>query len=105
MEHYKTYYQKELATSIGPLIIEGPVSSEVLINYSFHDDLIAFRPAEKQHKALIEISDLPEGRIIIARQNETIIGYATFLYPDPLERWSEGNIENLIELGAIEVIP
>ena len=27
------------------------------------------------------------------------------LYPDPLERWSEGNMENLIEFGAIEVIP
>ena len=62
-------------------------------------------PPEKQHQALIEIADLPEGRIIIARQNETIVGYATFLYPDPLERWSEGNMENLIELGAIEVIP
>jgi acetoin utilization protein AcuA len=105
MGHYKTYYQKELATPIGPLIIEGPVSSEVLINFSLHSDLTAFRPAEKQHKALIEISDLPEVRIIIARQYETIVGYATFLYPDPLERWSEGNIENLIELGAIEVIP
>ena len=36
MEHNKTYYQKELATPIGPLIIEGPVSSEVLINFSLH---------------------------------------------------------------------
>ena len=34
-----------------------------------------------------------------------VIGYATFLYPDPLERWSEGKMDNLIELGAIEVIP
>ena len=34
-----------------------------------------------------------------------VVGYVTYLYPDPLERWSEGNIENLIELGAIEVIP
>src|SRR3954451_17677373 len=101
MEHYKTYYQKELATPFGTLIIEGPVSSEVLINFSLHKDLAAFRPAEKQHKAIIEISALPEGRIIIARQNATIVGYVTFLYPDPLERWSEGNIENLIELGAI----
>jgi acetoin utilization protein AcuA len=105
MEHIKTYYQKELSTTNGTLIIEGPVSSDVLKYYSLHKDLTAFRPAEKQHIALIEIADLPEGRIIIARQNETIIGYATFLYPDPLERWSEGNIENLIELGAIEVIP
>jgi acetoin utilization protein AcuA len=105
MEHSKMYYQKELATPFGTLIIEGPVSTEVLINCSLHKDLTAFRPAEKQHKALLEISNLPEGRIIIARQNETIVGYVTFLYPDPLERWSEGNIENLIELGAIEVIP
>ena len=51
MEHYKTYYQKELATPIGPLIIEGPVSSEVIKSYEFHEDLIAFRPPEKQHKA------------------------------------------------------
>jgi acetoin utilization protein AcuA len=34
-----------------------------------------------------------------------IVGYVTFLYPDPLERWSEGKMEDLIELGAIEVIP
>ena len=52
---------------------------------------------------MIEIANLPEGRIIIARHHHTIIGYVTFLYPDPLERWSEGNMENLIELGAIEV--
>ena len=36
---------------------------------------------------------------------QTIVGYVTYVYPDPLERWSEGNMENLIELGAIEVIP
>jgi acetoin utilization protein AcuA len=33
------------------------------------------------------------------------VGYVTFLYPDPMERWSEGKMENLIELGAIEVVP
>ena len=36
MEHYKTYYQKELATPIGPLIIEGPVSSECINKLSLH---------------------------------------------------------------------
>ncbi|WP_338472055.1 GNAT family N-acetyltransferase [Niallia sp. XMNu-256] len=105
MEHIKTYYQQEFLTSYGNLIIEGPVSSETLRDLSLHKDLTSFRPPEKQHKALIEIADLLEGRIIIARDKETIVGYATYLYPDPLERWSEGNIENLIELGAIEVIP
>ena len=53
----------------------------------------------------MKLPDLPEGRIIIVRDQETIVGYCTILYPDPLERWSQGKMENLIELGAIEVIP
>lgn len=105
MEHIKTYNAKEVKTSHGSLIIEGPISSEKLATYEFHHDLVAFRVPEQQHKALIEIADLPEGRILIARDHFTIVGYVTFLYPDPLERWSEGKMENLIELGAIEVIP
>lgn len=32
-----------------------------------------------------------------------IVGYVTFHHPDEQERWSEGNMEDLIELGAIEV--
>jgi len=105
MEHKKTYYQKELNTPGGTLLIEGPITGEQLALYTFHDNLVAFRPPEQQHKALIEIADLPEGRIIIARLEDTVIGYVTFLYPDPLERWSEGKMEDLIELGAIEVAP
>ena len=106
MEHKKTYYQKELEHLSGPLIIEGPsFIQNNLKPMIFMKILLPFVPLAKQHQALIEIADLPEGRIIIARDDETIVGYATFLYPDPLERWSEGNMENLIELGAIEVIP
>jgi acetoin utilization protein AcuA len=104
MEHKKTYYAKELETATGALVIEGPISSEQLRSYHFHEGLVAFRPSSQQHKALIEIADLPEGRIIIAHHNETIVGYATFLHPDPLERWSEMKMDDLIELGAIEVI-
>ena len=105
MEHNKTYYAKEIITSKGNLFIEGPVSPEKLAEYEFHDDLTAFRPGPQQHKALVEIARLPEGRIIIARHQNMIVGYITYLYPDPLERWSEGNMDNLIELGAIEVSP
>ncbi|ASS89411.1 GNAT family N-acetyltransferase [Aeribacillus pallidus] len=105
MEHTKTYHAKEIETPNGTVIVEGPIPPDKLAGYKFHEDLTAFRPAPSQHKALVEIAKLPEGRIIIARKGETIIGYVTFLYPDPLERWSEGKMENLIELGAIEVIP
>ncbi|WP_316570987.1 N-acetyltransferase [Neobacillus sp. YIM B06451] len=105
MEHKKTYNAKELKTPNGNLIIEGPISPEKLAGYEFHEDLTAFRQPRQQHEALIEIASLPEGRIIIARRLHMIVGYVTYLYPDPLERWSEGNMEELIELGAIEVIP
>lgn len=105
MEHKKTYNAKELKTPHGNLIIEGPITQETLASLEFHEDLVSFRPPAQQHKALIGIAGLPEGRIIIARFENMVVGYATFLYPDPLERWSEGKIENLIELGAIEVIP
>lgn len=105
MEHKKTYNVMELKTKHGPLVIEGPVPAAELKELDFHKDLIAFRPPEQQHKAIIGIADLPEGRILIARDQNTIVGYVTYLYPDPLERWSEGKMDNLIELGAIEVIP
>jgi acetoin utilization protein AcuA len=105
MEHKKTYNAKELKTPHGRLIIEGPISPEKLASYEFHEDLVAFRPPAQQHKALVEISGLAEGRIIVARSGHMIVGYVTYLYPDPLERWSEGKMEDLIELGAIEVIP
>ncbi|MDQ0176851.1 GNAT family N-acetyltransferase [Bacillus chungangensis] len=105
MEHIKTYNAMAVKTQNGDLIIEGPVTGNYLASLDFHEDLIAFRPPNQQHQALIEIADLPEGRILIARDHHTIVGYVTFLFPDPLERWSQGKMENLLELGAIEVIP
>lgn len=92
-------------TSKGPIVIEGPVTTEQLKQYGFHKNLTAFRPAEKQFEALLKIADFEEGRIIVARTDEMIVGYVTYLYPDPLERWSEYNMEELIVLGAIEIIP
>jgi acetoin utilization protein AcuA len=105
MEHQKTYNAMELKTKKGNVLVEGPISSSSLGELEFHKDLTSFRQAQAQHKALIEIAALPEGRIIVARDANTVIGYVTYVYPDPLERWSEGKMENLIELGAIEVIP
>ena len=105
MKHIKTYNAKEIKHKNGDIIIEGPISSEELASLEFHKDLTAFRPSSQQHKALIEIAKLPEGRIIIVRELNEVVGYVTYVYPDPVERWSEGNMKDLIELGAIEVIP
>lgn len=105
MDHPKKYFSKKILTNKGELIIEGPVESALLETYEFHENLTSFRPPKQQHKAIVEIASLPEARIIIARCDQTIVGYVTYLYPDPLERWSQTTLENLIELGAIEVIP
>lgn len=105
MEHKKTFHSIEMNTKYGPIIVEGPVPSEQLAQYTFHEDLVSFRPPRQQHQALIEIAKLDEGRIIIIREHDVVVGYVTYLYPDPLERWAEDRIENMIELGAIEVIP
>lgn len=105
MKHIKNFNSIEMDTRQGLVKVEGPVPPEQLEKYEFHEDLVAFRPPEQQKKALIEIAKLDEGRIIIIRNQQTIVGYVTYLYPDPLERWAEDRIENMIELGAIEVIP
>lgn len=103
MEHTKTYYRHDIKQGHSSLIVEGPVSAETLSSYTFDDELTAFRKPAEQFEALKEIAALPEGRIIVAREGEHIVAYATYLYPDPLERWSEGNLPFLLELGAIEV--
>lgn len=103
MEHYKRYQRVPRPGRTVPLVIEGPVEPERLKGYRLHDKLDAFRRPREQHEALVEIAGLPEGRIIIAREEDTIVGYVTFHYPDELERWSEGGMDDLIELGAIEV--
>lgn len=105
MQHLKKHQQIIHETKHGPITIEGPMTSSELKKYQFHEELTAFRPAPKQFEALLGIADLPEGRILIARTSEMIIGYVTFVHPDPIERWSEIKMEDLIELGAVEIIP
>ena len=105
MNHVKNFNSSELETRRGKAIVEGPVPPEKLASFTLHENLKAFRPSHQQHEALIKIAELEEGRIIVIRQDQLVVGYVTYLYPDPLERWAEDRIPNMIELGAIEVIP
>ncbi|MCM3759625.1 GNAT family N-acetyltransferase [Alkalihalobacillus oceani] len=105
MIHSKTYYCVEVLFDGRPLQIEGPVPAGELATYDFHPGLVSFRPPQEQKEALLGIADLPEGRINIIRDQQTVVGYVTFVYPDPMERWAEGRMENLLELGAIEIAP
>ncbi|MFM9278381.1 GNAT family N-acetyltransferase [Paenibacillus jiagnxiensis] len=103
MEHTKLYRVHEMAAVQENLTVEGPVLESYLRDLLMHKQLDAFRVPREQHNALMDIASLPEGRVIIARDGSVIVGYVTFHYPDECERWSEGGMKNLLELGAIEV--
>jgi acetoin utilization protein AcuA len=104
MEHRKQYHSLAVPFDESQqIIVEGPVPAEQLNRYRMHPDLDAFRRPKDQFEALLDIAGLPEGRIILSRLDDQIIGYVTFHYPDEMERWSEGHMQDLIELGAIEV--
>ncbi|UCZ52303.1 GNAT family N-acetyltransferase [Bacillus shivajii] len=103
MNHKKNYKSLQILVKEEKFIVEGPIQKEELASHEFDEGLVAFRPPKKQKEALLKVAELPESRIIIARENNKIIGYAIYLFPDPLERWSEVQLDNLLELGAIEV--
>jgi acetoin utilization protein AcuA len=103
MEHHKIYHSEQLPYEDEFILLAGPISPEQVGSYTMHPGLHAFRRPKDQHEALIEIAGLPEGRIVAAVHQNVIVGYVTFHYADELERWSEGNMDDLIELGAIEV--
>ncbi|WP_276352648.1 GNAT family N-acetyltransferase [Cohnella caldifontis] len=103
MKHVKIEVAHTIERNGRKLVVEGPIPPERLRTYTLHPSLDAFRKPNDQHEALVEIASLPEGRIIAAREGDVIAGYVTFHYPDELERWSEGGMDDLIELGAIEV--
>ncbi|MEK5032775.1 GNAT family N-acetyltransferase [Paenibacillus sp. FSL R7-0302] len=103
MEHHKIPVSHTIEYQGRLICVRGPLSPEKLQTLSMHRDLDAFRKPQEQLEALIEISGLPEGRIVAAVVSDVIVGYVTFHYPDELELWSQGGMEDLIELGAIEV--
>lgn len=100
----KNYNEKEVTTNTGlKILVAGPLDPQVIKETGFHEQLTAFRRSEQQKEALIEIAELPEGRIVAAIHDNKIIGYVTFHYPDPFERWAEIEMDDLVELGAIEI--
>ncbi|MDD3653498.1 MAG: GNAT family N-acetyltransferase [Desulfotomaculaceae bacterium] len=90
-------------TTRGEVNVEGPVQAELLEKMHLNKGLTSFRPPDKQLEALIKISNLPEGMIYTARNDEEIIGYLTFHYPSKYSRWSKH--PRVLELGGIEVSP
>ncbi|MGM7688648.1 N-acetyltransferase [Staphylococcus felis] len=103
MKHIKTYEKETYTINDETIVIEGPLTKHRLKQMTYDQGLNAFRNPAEQFEALQEISMLDEGRIYVIHVTNHIIGYVTYLYPDPLERWSTGQLPYLLELGAIEI--
>ncbi|CCO09374.1 GNAT family N-acetyltransferase [Desulforamulus hydrothermalis] len=92
-----------LRTARGIIHMEGPCSSDYIARLTMDSGLKNFRPPARQQEALMLISNLPEGKVFIARHQDKIIGYVTFHAPDEYSRWSKHPY--ILELGAVEVSP
>lgn len=103
MEHRKIRVSHTFVYNSNNITVSGPLSPGLLEGLHMHPDLDAFRKPSEQLEALIDIAGLPEGRVIAAVEDQTVIGYVTFHYPDEMELWSQGGMMDLIELGAVEV--
>lgn len=103
MKHIKTYEKETYTINDETIVIEGPLTKHRLKQMTYDQGLNAFRNPAEQFEALQEVSMLDEGRIYVIHVTNHIIGYVTYLYPDPLERWSTGQLPYLLELGAIEI--
>lgn len=100
--HSSSVSGRTLYTDRGVVYVEGPVSPERIRQFTMCSGLCKFRQPREQHLALADIASLPEGLVFIAHNNNEIIAYVTFHYPE-FERWAQSGMPCLVELGAIEV--
>lgn len=90
-------------TPQGIIELLGPVSSQVLKQFTFHKSLNNLRPADRQKEALINIAKIPKGIIYTAVHSNQIVGYVSFHPPNKYCRWHKH--PHVLEMGTIEVAP
>ena len=89
----------------GTVIVEGPAAPDQIGVLSMDGGLKSFRPPERQKQALMDVAGLPDGRLMIARHGNLLVGYVAFHPPEPIERWGNPRTPGIMELGAVEVSP
>lgn len=95
---------KTMKTALGKLQIRGPVNSDQLALYKLAEGLNCFRPACRQHQALVELSGQSDGLVFTASLAHTIVSYVSFQKPD-YRWWQDRCFPQLLELGSIETDP
>lgn len=82
-----------------------PTSTEVLQAHVLHPDLKVFRPADRQHQALVGITQIADGSVGTVLLEGQVLCYATLHPPDPYQRFGEATVPGMLELGAVESAP
>jgi len=95
--------RKSVQTPRGPVELLARAAPGLLAELVMDEGLNNFRPAERQHKALLLIAGSPEGRVAIARSGPVIIGYVNFHRPHKFSRWARHPL--MLEVGGIEISP
>ena len=93
-----------VVTPLGKLIVRGPVTPEFLGSLKLSEGLTCFRPPRRQHAALVELADEPDGLIFTATLVDTVLSYVAFQKPD-FPWWKRRCFPSLLELGSIETDP
>jgi acetoin utilization protein AcuA len=93
---------RTLSSPYGPIEVIPCGDPALLETLEMDETLDVFRAPAEQFKALLEIARDITGCVCFSRLGHRLIGYATFHPPDPIERWSQGRIPGIVELGAIE---
>ncbi len=96
---------RETASPAGAAHVEVCVGGDALAALRPHPAIDMFRPAAKQHEALVGIARDPQTCVSIAVDGELMVAYAAFHPPSDVESWGEDRTGRIIELGAVEVAP
>lgn len=104
----KEWKGETLETPRGPVYIRKLPSKKFLERLEMDEELGAFdgyRPSssELEKEALLQVTCMKGGKVIIAHTGRKIVGFLAITPPYPGERWGLGEIEGILELEAIEV--
>ena len=93
---------RSLSSPYGAIEVIPCGDPDLLSTLEMDATLDVFRQPDAQFAALLSIAGDVDGCVCFARLGHRLIGYATFHPPDAIERWSQGTVPGIIELGAIE---
>lgn len=84
--------------------VRGPVREAWIVSCNMAEGLCCFRPASRQHQALVELCSQPDGIVFVATKSNTILSYLSFHKPD-FPWWQRRSFPRLLELGVMETEP